>query len=192
MMRNWIQKHRKAVTISVGIITILWLFNWLLLGISLDFFAKERLFSAKTAWESQNIRDYRMIIEFSGGFTMRTQYQVTVHDNKVIEAAGKGMVDWRDLNYDPTNVPFSPMDVENADRFTIDNLFQFASNTVSGDTFFHVNNACHRYEADFDPKMSYINVYSNWCDGSVLGCNMGECAFTYRVIELEPLTADTP
>jgi hypothetical protein len=189
-MRKWIQKHRKTV-IFAAIVAILWLCNWLLFGFSFDFFAKQRLLSAQAAWDSQNIRDYRLIIEFSGGFTLRTRYLVTVRDNKVVEAAQKGMFDLIDRDYDPEKVPFSPMPVENASRFTINTLFTYASSKLTNDTFVHINDACNRYEADFDPQMSFINLYSNWCDGSLLGCAMGECTFTYRVIELEPLSEDT-
>lgn len=189
-MRKWVQKHRKVV-IFAAIVAMLWLCNWFFFGLSFDFFAKERLLSAKTAWENQNIRDYRMIVEFAGGFTLRTQYLVTVRDNQVIEAAQKGMFDLIDRDYDPETVPFSPMSVENASRFTIDTLFSYATSKLANDTFVHINDACNRYEADFDPKMSFINRYSNWCDGSLLGCAMGECAFTYRVVELEPLSTDS-
>ena len=91
-------------------------------------------------------------------------------------------------DYDPSGEPFSPVPVENASQYTMDRLFSYANHTLSNESFVHVNNACNRYVVDFDPKMSFVNLYANKCHGSLLGCHMGECEITYRVIELELLS----
>ncbi|MEO8606644.1 MAG: DUF6174 domain-containing protein [Chloroflexota bacterium] len=188
-MRKWSSPRRKIIII-IGVLISLWLINRIFFGISFDFFAKQRLDAAKAAWENQHIRDYRMIIEVRGGFILPTQYEVTIRDNQVIDAGQRLAISLVNPDYVPSSEQFSPVPVENASQYTMDNLFSSANSKVANDAFVHINNACNRYVVDFDPRMSFVNLYANKCDGSLLGCQMRECESTYRVIELEPLSAE--
>lgn len=185
-MRAYLARHRKRLFWVVGIVIALLLFNWIFLGYSVDFFAKERLLAAKAAWNEAHIQDYRAIVEFSGGFQYRTQYLITVQNGIVIYASQKVM-STIDPQYNPDEQPFSSMPPEDAQRYMIDNIFESAIYDLRNSNFVHVNEACSRIEIDFDPLLRYINRYGSLCDGSLLGCAIGECAFLYKVIELEPL-----
>ena len=183
-MRQWLRKHRRLLKWSFIIAAALWLFNFLFLGISIDdFFIKGRLESAKANWETSGIKSYRMVIDVGIPLvTFGTRISMIVKDGVVDQAEQKSLFDFNNINYNPDEVPFEPIDPEKVSRYTMQSLFDRASD--------YIDHRIGRVTLDFSPApVSYLLLFSENCSSvpPLFGPAVGDCGFSYKIQEFEPL-----
>jgi hypothetical protein len=184
-MRQWLRKHRRLLKWTLIIVAAVWLLNFLFFGFSVDdFFIKGRLESAKANWEASGIKSYRMVIDVSIPLvTLPVRYSMTVKDSAVMEASYKGLIDLRDLNYNPEKASFETVDPAWVSHYTMGSLFDFASKYLNSNPIGHTT-------LEFSPLPgSYIVRFSEDCYSAppVFGPAIGDCGFSYKIQKFEPL-----
>jgi hypothetical protein len=186
-MRQWLRKHRRLLKWTLIIVGTLWLLNYLFVGFSIDeFFIKGRLDAAKANWEASRIKNYRMVIDIWIPLVMvSTRYAMTVNEGVVVNATAKSFIGIHDENYNPDEAPITPIDPGEVSDFTMDKLFEFAS--------MHGGQGTGRVTLEFSPTSdSHILRFIEDCytPPPLLGPGIGDCGFSYKVREFEPLQLD--
>lgn len=184
-MRQWLQKHRRLVKWLIIVSALSWLFNFLFLGISPDdFFAKDRLATAKANWKASGITDYKLIIDVLIPLSSNPigRISMIVRDGQVTEAEQKDLFHFNDRNYDPDKVSFEPINPQRVSDYSMDNLFDFASQ--------YLDYAIGQVTLEFSSSSSsYIERFTEDCHSvpPLFGPAIGDCGFSYKVLEFEPL-----